>query len=232
MTRFSSSLVALPLALIAGACSSSFESRYQAALPIEQRHPIEVKAEVTTLAVGTDTAGRLTGRSQSEVAGFLQGYNADGGTTLEIQSPSSARWTKQTEGEVREIAALYGVPSNRIRVTQVVPGPGDYPGLKLAYGRYVASVPSCENPDWSENLAMTWDNTSYSNLGCSMQKNMAAMAADPRDLVRARPLDPVSSSERRDAMVGKYEKGESPSSERTKGDSGKLAPTKSGTERE
>lgn len=231
MTRLAQ-LFALPLALAAGACSSSFEERYHDALPVEQRLPIEVKSQVTALDLETDAYGRLTARSQSEVAGFMVGFKADSGTVLEIQTAGAGGGAAQTEGEIRDLASIYGVPRNQIRVTGYVPEPGRRPVTRIAYARYVASVPACENPDWSENLAMTWDNNTYETFGCATQQNMAAMAADPRDLVRMRTMDPVTSSEKRDTMMGKYEKGESPSSARTPGDSGKLAPARSGTERQ
>ncbi|MFO1237004.1 MAG: CpaD family pilus assembly protein [Alphaproteobacteria bacterium] len=230
MTRLSSSILALPLLAALGACSSSFEDRYQAALPVEQRLPFEISSQVTAVSVATDSRGRLTPQAQSEVAGLLQAYKSDGSGVIQIQLASGGRSAAQAEGEIRDLAAIYGIPRSNISVTGM---PADAGGatVRVAYARYVASVPGCENPDWSENLAMTWDNSTYPNFGCSMQKNMAAMAADPRDLLRARPMD-TASAERRDTRVGKYEKGESPSAARTPGDSGKVADTKSGTEKQ
>lgn len=231
MTRLSKLLLALPLTLFAGACESSFEDRYQAALPVEQRLPIKVSNEVATLDIVTDPAGRLSPRAQNAVAGFVQSFKADNGSVMEIQTAGGDRAAAQSEGEIRDLAALYGVPRNRIQVRSFMPEPGSRVSIRLAYARLVASVPACDNPDWSSNLAMTWDNTTYANFGCAQQKNLAAMAADPRDLIQMRPMDP-GSTERRDTVMGKYEKGVSPSSERTKGDSGKLAPSVSGTERQ
>ncbi len=230
MTRALSSLLALPLALLAGACSSSFEDRYQAALPVEQRLPIEVSTQTAVLDIATDANGRVTAQSRSDIASFLRSYKADNGSTLEIQTGAGGRIAARTEGEVRDLAAIYGIPRNRVRVTAYVPEPGARGGVRIAYARLVASVPACENPDWSENLAMTWDNTTYANFGCATQKNLAAMAGDKRDLIQAREMDPAS-AERRDTATAKYEKGLSPSSARTEGDSGKVAGVPSGTER-
>lgn len=232
MTSFKSAVLALPLALVASACSSSFEDRYQAALPIDQRHPIEVKSEVALLNVSTDGAGRLSPQARQQVAGFFNAYRADGSGAIEIQTAVGGRAAAQTEGEIRDIAAIYGIPRNYVTVAGYAPEQGAVTTTRLAYARYVASVPSCENADWSQNLSMTWDNTTYPTLGCSMQQNVAAMAANPRDLIEAQPMDATASAERRDVIIGKHEKGESPSSARTAGDSGKVAGVKSGTERQ
>jgi pilus assembly protein CpaD len=230
MLRSLPSLLVLPLALLAGACSSSFEDRYQAALPVEQRLPIEVSTQTAVLDIATDASGRVTAQSRSDIAAFLRSYKADNGSSLEIQTGAGGRVAAQTEGEVRDLAAIYGIPRNRVRVTAYVPEPGARGGVRIAYARLVASVPACENPDWSENLAMTWDNTTYANFGCATQKNLAAMAGDKRDLIQARAMDPAS-AEKRDAATAKYEKGLSPSSARTEGDSGKVSDVTSGTER-
>jgi type IV pilus biogenesis protein CpaD/CtpE len=56
--------------------------------------------------------------------------------------------------------------------------------IKVANGK--ASVDKCG--DWSENLAETADNTFAANHGCAVQSNIAAMAANPNDLVRARRM--------------------------------------------
>jgi type IV pilus biogenesis protein CpaD/CtpE len=55
--------------------------------------------------------------------------------------------------------------------------------IKVANGK--ATVDGCG--DWSENLAITGENTLAPNHGCAVQANIATMAAYPKDLVRARP---------------------------------------------
>ena len=49
---------------------------------------------------------------------------------------------------------------------------------------YTASTETCG--DWSENEAFTADNLTPKNFGCSVQHNIAAMVADPRDLLGPR----------------------------------------------
>ncbi len=231
MTSIKTVLLAAPLALLAGACTSSFEDRYHAALPVEQRLPIEVKSEVALLNVSTDGAGRLSAQARQQVAAFFNAYRADGSGAVEIQTAIGGRAAAQTEGEIREIAAIYGIPRNLVTVSGYAPEKDSRTTTRLAYARYVASVPSCQNKDWSENLSTNWDNTTYPTFGCSLQENLAAMAADPRDLSQAKPMDAAAASvARRDTVMDKYEKGEATASSAAAGGSGKVADVTSGTQ--
>jgi len=232
MTSLKSALLAIPLALAAGACSSSFEDRYQAALPVDQRLPIEVKSEVALLNIATDGKGRLSPQSRQQVAGFFSAYRGDSSGAIEIQTAAGGRAAAQTEGEIRDLAAAYGIPGNYIKVAGYAPEAGARTTTRLAYVRYVASVPGCKNKDWSQNLSMTWDNTPYPTFGCSIQENVAAMVANPRDLVEPQPMDAATAStERRDTIMGKYEKGDATAGGRSTGDSGKVADVTSGTQK-
>jgi type IV pilus biogenesis protein CpaD/CtpE len=60
---------------------------------------------------------------------------------------------------------------------------------------------------WPEDLSRTSQNDQYENLGCAHQNNIAAMVANPRDLVRPRaqsPSDPM----RRSKIFDNYREGE------------------------
>ena len=61
--------------------------------------------------------------------------------------------------------------------------------------------------DWSDNLAYTLDNRTPSNFGCSIQHNIAAMVADPRDLLGPGAMGPVDTA-RRATVMEHYQKGE------------------------
>jgi pilus assembly protein CpaD len=71
---------------------------------------------------------------------------------------------------------------------------------------------------WPEDLSKTAQNDTYANFGCSQQNNIAAMVANPQDLVRPRattPADPM----RRIKVFENYRNGEAvASAEEQKGD--------------
>lgn len=56
--------------------------------------------------------------------------------------------------------------------------------IRVIVTRSTASVPSC--PDWSMTHEHNYNAGSHSNHGCATNSNLAAMVADPEDLVRGR----------------------------------------------
>jgi hypothetical protein len=69
---------------------------------------------------------------------------------------------------------------------------------------------------WPEDMTETAQNAAYENFGCSQQNNIAAMVADPRDLVRPRRSAP-SDAMRRSKVFDNYREGtEISSAEETK----------------
>ena len=79
------------------------------------------------------------------------------------------------------------------------------PPIRVSYLRYVAEPPQCG--DWSANLAYDPTNLPYPNLGCSQQRNLAVMVANPSDLLGPRS-ETARSGERRDQVWGKYVTGQ------------------------
>lgn len=56
--------------------------------------------------------------------------------------------------------------------------------VRVIVTRSSASVPSC--PDWSSTHENNYNAGNHSNHGCATNANLAAMVADPEDLVRGR----------------------------------------------
>ncbi|NJM51150.1 MAG: hypothetical protein HC843_09975 [Sphingomonadales bacterium] len=55
-----------------------------------------------------------------------------------------------------------------------------------------ASVPNC--PNWSKSTEANYNSSSHPNYGCAVNSNMAAMIADPEDLVRGKENEKLDSS--------------------------------------
>jgi pilus assembly protein CpaD len=62
--------------------------------------------------------------------------------------------------------------------------------MRLTVERYVAYVPNC--PNWTGAPGNNTANTLHSDFGCATATNLAAMVADPRDLLIGREPGPVS----------------------------------------
>lgn len=83
---------------------------------------------------------------------------------------------------VAAVAARYGLLVDATApVTTGAIAPGT---VRVVVSRMAASVPGC--PDWSRASNATFSGDSMSNYGCAMNSNLAAMIADPRDLVAGR----------------------------------------------
>jgi type IV pilus biogenesis protein CpaD/CtpE len=68
-----------------------------------------------------------------------------------------------------------------------------------------AHVKQCGN--WPKDMAEVSDNEPYDNFGCAQQNNLAAMVANPQDLVRPRTQTPPDAM-RRIKVIDKYRAGE------------------------
>jgi pilus assembly protein CpaD len=54
--------------------------------------------------------------------------------------------------------------------------------MRVIVTRSTASVPNC--PNWSKTTEANYNMANHPNYGCAVNSNMAAMIADPEDLVR------------------------------------------------
>jgi pilus assembly protein CpaD len=80
---------------------------------------------------------------------------------------------------------------------------------------------------WPHDLAPSLgsgshENREYWNLGCASQRNMAAMAANPADLVQPREEAPISAA-RRSTVLGKWQKGEPTATQDPNAGKGKIS---------
>jgi pilus assembly protein CpaD len=74
--------------------------------------------------------------------------------------------------------------------------------LRVSYLKVKAVTPTCGiQPETFPNSA---DNRQLHNLGCAGQQNLAAMVANPADLVAPRPMTPANGARRAD-VIKKYE---------------------------
>ncbi|USI71937.1 CpaD family pilus assembly lipoprotein [Sphingomonas morindae] len=72
-------------------------------------------------------------------------------------------------------------------VTAGHPAPGT---ARVVVSRAIARVEGC--PDWARGNWAEYDNANTSNFGCATATNLAAMVADPQDLVQGREAGPAS----------------------------------------
>lgn len=210
-------IIAGALAIGLGACAADPSVTGSVPLNYRDRHPIVVTegAEVLDIIPGGGPGG-LTERQREDIRSFARMWREEGRGLVAIQLP---------RGGATDAAAAHSVGAVRTELTA-----GGVPSRAISTGYYSASHPSQLAPmrivfpklkaeiasqcgQWPENLgnslssSMGRNNTSYTNFGCAYQKNMAAMIADPEDIVRPR-AEATSSATRRAAVIGAYNAGE------------------------
>ncbi len=87
-----------------------------------------------------------------------------------------------TKNTVAELASRYGmmlVDTPPVTAGQIFPGTA-----RIVVTRSKASVPTCN--DWHKTTEANYNSSLSSNYGCATNGNLAAMIADPEDLVRGR----------------------------------------------
>lgn len=87
-----------------------------------------------------------------------------------------------TRQEVAAVASRWGIdvaPTAGPTAGEVTPG-----AVRVVVSRTAATVPGC--PDWSGAPYPDFTASTTSNYGCATNRNLAAMVADPQDLVRGR----------------------------------------------
>lgn len=123
--------------------------------------------------------GELSPSEASRLDGWLDAIGARYGDQISIED-GSAYGSPSAVANIRALlgkrgAVLHSVSSDAAASV----GQGN---LRVHVLRTAASVPGC--PDWNSRFQADPYNTTSSNYGCATNSNLAAMIADPNDLVR------------------------------------------------
>ena len=221
--RMPSGLTAMILATsFALAGCGGFNGAEQAQFGADYMHPISVQQDVPTLNVGAN--GKLMPDDRSAIAGFAAAYKERGHGQLTVATPSgSANTTIAMDVlvEIRDLLAKAGVAASKVAYTPYrASGANERAPIVLSYKQFIASASPCGI--WDEDYAYIPNNTPPSNLGCATQNNLAAMIADPADLVTPRVMT-ASDAQRRGQVFEKYRKGEITATARDQHDSVALS---------
>ncbi|MGZ5851307.1 MAG: CpaD family pilus assembly protein [Hyphomicrobium sp.] len=176
-----------------------------------ERHPILVSQQPTTHIVKVPPgANGLSGGQRAQLLDFADHYRAtdNGASRLVIQAPSGGANEVSSMYAVSQIRALLtdqGFAENMISVEAYDANGTREPPIRVSYLRFVAEPPPCGN--WSTNLADEPMNLPHPDLGCANQHNLAAMVANPADLLGPRS-ETARDSMRRDQVFTKYINGQ------------------------
>jgi pilus assembly protein CpaD len=150
-----------------------------------RRHPIVVVAETATLDVALVPNGPgQEARAFVETTRFARNYRQEAKGPLYIALPRRSgqnRAVSQRVRAIRQVMARAGIPSHRIKTYGKGHHDAREDAITLSYDRIAAVGPTCG--DWSEDITRNPENLPYPNFGCAAQRNLAAMVANPTDLM-------------------------------------------------
>jgi pilus assembly protein CpaD len=127
--------------------------------------------------------GSLAPGEGDRLNGWFQGLGLGYGDTVYVDGA----YSPAAHTQVASVAGRYGL---RVAAGEPVTAGAVQPGtVRVVVTRRRAGVPGC--PNWSRPSQPEVNNLQMSNLGCSVNANLAAMVADPQDLVHGREGGPV-----------------------------------------
>ncbi|MAB12507.1 MAG: hypothetical protein CMI59_01215 [Parvibaculum sp.] len=227
-TQFGWRPLAAAVAMLALAGCGGFNGREEALYTPENVHPITVSKDTATLKL--DAAmdlGYLNGRQKAQIASFARAYTERGHGPMVVSVPDRSLNKGAASDFLNDVSralADEGVTDDRVvyKPYQVAGDKNSAP-VVMTFNRYVAQASPCG--DWSANYSYNPKNLNPPNFGCATQNNLAAMVADPSDLVHPRTMDPAD-ADRRSTVLEKYRKGESTATQRSDSDSAAVSEVK------
>ena len=208
---------ALGAVLIAGSCSVQNDGTTISEDP-RVTHAIAVEPSFREIKLSFGGADGLSSDEAIKFDNFLADYRAHGNGSLGISVPNGPP-SHAAITWFAERAAETGISRDKILVSTHDVANNDF-RVDISYITYTAHVDECG--DWSENLAFTLENQTMKNFGCSVQHNMAAQVADPRDLLGPRRFEPADGN-RAATVLGNYEAGKPTPAEKGPDQSGAVS---------
>lgn len=220
-TRTGALMVALSLV---AACASPSGYTFQPDRLPTDRHKItvrEVKERVTIpVNVGQVVLSSADVRALNLLAAEFHN-RAHGPITLMMPAGAHAdEAAVALAAHARTVLNEAGVPYSAMRGARYdARGLGETP-LVAAFPAFVAEAPDCLNA-WGD-FSVTYSGGNTDNFGCASQAALAAMIADPRDLVGPGPMTPGDTA-RRLEVLDRYRSGETTATERSEDESAQVS---------
>ena len=193
MTR---SLFLIGAVAVLGACQTTAPTDRPAKGLAAVNVPIVSRADYALDLSAPD--GSLSSPEAARLDGWFRSMTLGYGDMVYVDGPMGY----DARGDVARIAGQYGMlvsvgaPMTAGAVPQGM--------VRVVVTRTSASVPNC--PNWSKPPTPNFDNSSMSGFGCGVNSNMAAMIANPQDLVSGREGSGVVDAATASKAVEQYRK--------------------------
>ena len=174
----------------AGSMGTTNTSMYSVHQPVVERTNYAIDLNSDGSGISSVEQDRLTDWFDALQLGYGDRISIDYGSSYASNSTNDA---------VANIAAKRGLTMEGpapVTAGQVAPGM-----IRVVVTRSNASVPSC--PDFTTDHDRNYNASNHSNYGCAVNSSLAAMIADPEDLIRGRENKKLDANTGKNA-VGAY----------------------------
>jgi len=188
-----SKLVLFALAAsVAGCATPTVDSAERGLAPVNV--PVVTSADYTFDAAAP--GGSLAPGESERLNGWFQGLGLGYGDSVYVDGA----YHGPAGTQIAQIAGRYGMmvqPGAPVTAGVVQPGT-----VRVVVSRRRAEVPGC--PNWSRPASPNFGNKNMSNFGCAINSNLAAMVADPVDLIHGREGSSVIDAQTATKAVNYY----------------------------
>jgi pilus assembly protein CpaD len=191
--KMASKSALLLVAVALGGCNTTVADQPDRGLsPVNV--PVVVRADYVFDAAAS--GDRLAPGEDARLDNWFRGLGLGYGDTIYVDSA----YAGGAAADVARLAGNYGMmvtPGAPVTAGAVQPG-----ALRVVVSRNRAEVPNC--PNWSGVSQPNFDNRTMPNFGCAVNGNIAAMVANPQDLIHGREGSGVVDTMTATKAVGVY----------------------------
>ncbi len=175
-------LMPLGLMLMTSACMGAGQP------DLETRHQPVVSQTEYALDLAL-SGGRLAADEDRRLDGWARNLHLGYGDRVVVEDPAG-----EGPGAYRDVAGVIGRYGLLLgQASPITRRPVAPATIRVVVTRARASVPGC--PDLRSDTALDWEGKTSSNQGCAINRNLAAMVANPTDLVQGVPGAATSDTE-------------------------------------
>ncbi len=171
-------------------------------------HPIILSEREETLDIPVGSADtRISVPQKGSIQGFVAQYIQNGSGIVQILLPtesSNAQAANRVHPDIVAALRKSGVSSgNIVTATYSARDVAGTPPVRISYRAMSAGTEPCGK--WTGDLSDTTQNKHYENFGCASQNNLAAMVANPSDLLGPRKSGQID-AQQRTQTISRYQK--------------------------
>ena len=169
-----SKLLIIALSSVVAACTTPAQQADRGVASVNI--PVVTRADYVFDAAAP--GGALAPGEAERLDAWFRGLDLGYGDTIYVDGANSPA----ARNQVAQVAGTYGLLVSA--GAPVNPGAVPADSVRVVVSRNRAVVPNC--PNWNRPAAPDLGNHSMSNYGCAVNSNLAAMVANPEDLVHGR----------------------------------------------